>query len=395
MNHDTYTGGWADGRAAWEQLQTDIRAAADRGIARRAAELGIDLTAMLELLNDDTTPVDDLLRRYGLTAADLLTAVRARVVDVDPTTYFDHDDALDRIDGEPFDPSWTRPRVTTQHGIAVRGMRRGYVIGDRTGEPETTGDRVRRIIDGTTRPATRLRYSDAVVLAHAWMTAHGDDIPMIGTDEFSWHQIVTHKPFTITTTGGAMFAVRPDGAGRSIVGTARPARRFVSRRASTATRTAAGHIAGEYVRIAVNGAPMASHDIDGWPLAADYRIRKVYGTTYDGGLHDGTRWVRWPRVGARTVTAVRRRRPVYEPMTAVAAVDAIAAAASAAHGTTEPTAVRVAVDGIRVTYSHEPTARRHRIIVTTIAADGRTVRRSTATRSAATAVAAVRRLAGI
>lgn len=382
---------------------------------------GVDPVDAMAAVGIDDTVVDgwvDMATAYARNAID-------RLVDVDPATYRDGDPVLQRIDGEPFDPTWTRPRVDGPHGVAVRGARRGYVVGDRG---TTIAERRAARIAGTPI-VDRLAYRDALVMADAMLRIDGsiDRLNLIGTDTYSWHHVVAHRPDSITTTNGDRYVARPEGAGASIAGTSRPPRRFAMRRA-TATRfvlrvptaidgdtTEPWHVVDEPVDTFVDG---------WWPIGPT-RVVKRYATVVDGGtIVPGRGWVRRPRVSswqpatgrhakyARDLawrndvdgrpgtvvdapvvmsTVVRRRVVAVDMATIDAVVDAATATATAWHGTATAATVRYRVDGVTVTVAHEPDRNRYRVTVTR-RHDGSTVRESGTVRRVDAIATATRRM---
>ena len=423
-------------------------AAARAAIERRAVELGVDPRRMFDV-------IDSIGRGEDVDVSDILAAVDvwnardhvAAVVDVDGDTYRDVDPALARVDGEPFDPTWTRPRVAGAHGLAVRGARRGYVVGDRERVDGDHGARpfadrvaatVDRIVTGRV-PATRLPYVDALALADGWLrSADGLAYPrLIGTDTYSWHHVVIHKPHTVTTSNGDTYAQRPEGAGSSIAGTARPNRsrravrsqsfRYVLRVKVGERVTATGRVVDVTEPWHVVGQPVDVHVNGLWPMST-WRVLKVYATTTDGR----TRAPRRRSVGrTRTVVAVSTGRHAkyvadltWRNMvdgrpsdtatttatttatvrrvapTAVAdvtvAVDHVRQFVDRVHGTSTTATVRYrTADGTTVAVTHEngPRGRRYRVVVSHRHAAGSTVRHMSTVRNRSTVATVVERLA--
>jgi len=382
---------------------------------------GVDPIDAMAAVGIDDTVVDGWVDMATAYAAGALT----RLVDVDPATYRDGDPVLQRIDGEPFDPSWTRPRVATgPRGVTVRGARRGYVVGDRG---TTIAERRAARIAGTPI-VERLAYRDALVMADAMLRIDGsiDRLNLIGTDTYSWHAIVVHQPETIDTNVGRYYQ-RPEGAGHSIAGTSRPPRRFAMRRA-TASRFV--------LRVPIDVDPEITEPwhvvdapvdtfVDGWWPIGPTRVVKRYATVVDGGtIVPGRGWVRRPRVSswqpatdrhakyARDLawrnavdgrpgtvvdapivmsTVVRRRVVAVDMATIDAVVDAATATATAWHGTATAATVRYRVDGVTVTVAHEPDRNRYRVTVTR-RHDGSTVRESGTVRRVDAIATATRRM---
>lgn len=423
-------------------------AAARAAIERRAVELGVDPRRMFDV-------VDAVGRGEDVDVSDILAAVDvwnardrvADVVDVDGDTYRDADGALARVDGEPFDPTWTRPRVDGPHGLAVRGARRGYVVGDRD---RVDGDHsarplearlasaVDRIVTGRV-PATRLSYVDALALADGWLRS-ADGLAydrLIGTDTYSWHHVVIHRPHVLTTSNGDTYAQRPEGSGASIAGTARPNRsrravrsqsfRYVLRVKVGDRVTATGrvvdvtepwHVVGQPVDVYVNGL---------WPMST-WRVLKVYASTTDGrtraprrrsvgrtrtavavstGRHakyvvdlawrndrDGRPSDTSPSTTS-TVSTVRRVTPTAVA-DVTAAVDHVRQFVDRVHGTSTTSTVRYrTADGTTIAVTHEdsPRGRRYRVAVSHRHAAGSTVRQSSTVRNRSTVATVVERLA--
>lgn len=432
-----YRGGWDEGRiTAADRVR--VRAAADAALDRRAAMLGLDPDAFRALLDDDLDDLDETLARYGLTRDDLARKVDA--IDDDGSTYLDHDDLLDRIDPEPFDPTWTRPRITTANGIEVRGMRRGYVVGSRDDDDDRPhyARVVGRILDPSSDLATRLDYRSCQTIADAFLAADGslDRLRLIGTDIYSWHHVVAHKPDSVTTTTGDRYVARPEGAGRSIVGTSRPSGRVPTDRPTVPSfvlRVPTTDGTAESWRVV--GRPVVEV-LDDRLMVRGYRIRKVYGTTYRRRTiygttrTGGTGWVGkvvpssfdpsrtptaikryrdlvtyWHEHGitpnpyildpSRTTT-VRRRRKITTTILADldAVLDAAGTAMLDAFRTSTTTTVRYGTtDGTTVTTTNDPDRRRVRVEVARIV-DGTTVRRGTTIRKVDAVPSAARRLHG-
>jgi hypothetical protein len=366
-----------------------------------------------------------------------------RVLSTDPATYRDYDPALTVVDGAPFDPTWSRPRVTTGHGVTVRGARNGTVIGagvDGVDDDTVTVRRAARVA-GVYRTAP-LSYRDALTIADALLRSAMPierfiaAYSLIGTDTYSWHQIVNHRPATVTTTDGTTYAERPAGAGASIAGTARPARRFAMRRAGAhrfTLRVVTGQtVTGAGTTVDVTEPwPVVDAPVDviatGWWPVTPWRVVKVYATTYDGGLIAPRHgWVRRPRVSSwqpstgksvkymrdladrnaaagidgtpvvddRPTVTVRRRVASVNVATVADAIDAAATVAATVHGTDQTVTVRYrTVDGTTVTVAHEPADRRYRVTVAHRHGTGVTVRRSTTVRSVATVRSSADRMA--
>lgn len=435
-----YRGGWDEGRITPADLDR-VRAASDRSLDRRAAMLGIDPDAFRALLDDDLDDLDAVLDRYGLTRADLDRRLDA--IEDDGSTYLDHDNLLDRIDPEPFDPTWTRPRITTANGIEVRGMRRGYVVGSRDDDDDRPhyARVVGRILDPSSDLTTRLDYRSCQTIADAFLAADGslDRLRLIGTDIYSWHHVVAHKPESITTTTGDRYVARPEGAGRSIVGTARPKGRVVGIRPTVAAYVLRVPTDDRPESWRIVGQPVVL-DLDDRLMVRGYRVRKVYGTTYrrrtifgtvrtggtgwkgkgkgwDGSSFDPSRTptaikryrdlvTYWHENGidpspyildpsSRTTTVRRRRKittTILDNLDAV--LDAAGTAMLDAFRTSTTTTVRYGTtDGTTVTTTNDPDRRRVRVEVARIV-DGTTVRRGTTIRKVDAVPSAARRLHG-
>jgi hypothetical protein len=155
----------------------------------------------------DPSDVLAVCAAYGADIDALTAATYVDLYDNDREAFRTYDDQLTRLDPERFDPSWNRPRVHTDKGLTVKGRRDGYVI-DNEG--------------------TRLYYAEALERADLWaLLAGGEHLELIGTDTFSWSQIVTHKPIR-----EGSFVMRAEGAGASLTGANRKKRTNVPRSVS-------------------------------------------------------------------------------------------------------------------------------------------------------------------
>jgi hypothetical protein len=155
----------------------------------------------------DPSDVLAVCAAYGATIDELTAATYVDLYDGDREAFRTYDEQLTRLDPERFDPSWNRPRVHTDKGLTVKGRRDGYVI------------------DGE---GTRLYYAEALERADLWsILAGGEHLDLIGTDTFSWSQMVTHKPIR-----EGSFVMRAEGAGSSTTGETRKKRTNVPRSVS-------------------------------------------------------------------------------------------------------------------------------------------------------------------
>lgn len=132
----------------------------------------------------------------------------------------DADDALHAgtIHQEPAPYGWLEPATATSavpakalHKRAdgtVRGHDNVHVVG-------RDGDGIVR-----TMPAGEL-----LTRATLWAASQGATLPdLIGTDSYSWAEVITYKPESACTVDGIPYVARPDGAGDSIVGNGRKRR---------------------------------------------------------------------------------------------------------------------------------------------------------------------------
>lgn len=349
----------------------------------------------------------DLFRSYGAnideaTAAAIATAL----VDYSNDELRTYDAALLREDPPRFDPTWHRPRITTGRGVEVRGRRDGYIVGDTS---RAAGD-LRNRAPGA-GPAhhggyVRMSYAEALERANAWhYMLTGDTLELIGTDTYSWEQVVTWKPIALGS-----FVMRPEGAGSSLVGDGRKKRTNVPRSVSY------GHDR-YYVRT----------DLPGWSA---WRVLKEYRTNVRVRLIDeeGNRVATVP--GERVIGLNHRGEPITRPLPSVAVmgsvrmighkvtarpkvrkpkqtrtkraaivdvvdVDAVTAAmvepiTAAIIGKTAAAAAYRTENGTIIRYRVDVSAAVIAVQVTSTNADGVKVTKRTNVRSAAAAVAAVR-----
>jgi hypothetical protein len=352
--HSLYHPDVSDALTAQRDAMTAANVAAD-GLRRRADALGIDADALVALLAiDDADALVDAMARYGITADTLRDAVRP-MVDAMAAGSFDTVDAmLYRYDRERFDPTWSRPRLKTQHGTEVRGNRdRTYVIGS-TNHP--AGYRY----CGT--DYVRMAAPEILSRADLWLHMHDAAMPLIGTDTYSWSEVIHVKPFRpndyMLTVGDAQNS--SSDKPRKVRRTSVP--RYWHR-------------------------PDVVHYIGAWPMVG-VRVVKRYRTTYNGAHVIGHgHWITTARKAR--ATAVRKPRAATVTVDTVDAlvVDAVAAMVAAAKDA--PTATvsrRYELNGTKVTVAREPNHNRYRVEVT--AADG--TRKGTKVRTVDAVAAALR-----
>lgn len=247
---------------------------------------------------------------YGTNVADLVTLFRTYGADIDEATaaavatalvdYSNdelrtYDNALLREDPPRFDPTWHRPRIDTGRGVEVRGRRDGYIIGD-TNSASGTGHQLECNSDSN---YVRMSYAEALERANAWhYMVTGDTLEMIGTDTYSWEQVVTWKPIALGS-----FVMRAEGAGSSLVGDGRKKRTNIPRSVSY------GHDRF-CVRI----------DLPGWSA---WRVLKEYRTNVRVRLIDenGDRVATVP--GERVIGINHRGEPITRPLPSVALMGSV------------------------------------------------------------------------
>lgn len=328
-----------------------------RWIAAKARRGGVAAEVFADLLAADPAELGALLNRYGLTSDSFADALREIVERAPDDGYLG--EAPDLIEAPaPFDPSRNRKRADG----TVRGRRDGYVIG---GHDYSTCD--------------RMSYREALERANAMLhlSGSGAEFDLIGTDEYSWAQVVTYRP--------AFYGARPEGAGRSLVGDGRKSRRVTLPRPNYRDR----------ISCPVDGMPgqVRSHGIgknerraeqvealEGWPIG--YRIVKRYRTTYRGREIVGHgHWSGTDRIGPRKVTRKRGRRLAPVEIGAAQLIDDVA---NLAPGIASRTAFLLP-DGTKVTVANEPDRRRFRVTLTTTTG----TRFATTTRTASAAARAI------
>lgn len=213
--------------------------------------------------------------------------------------YYSPDTSLDIIPPEPFDPTWSRPRLHTERGLEVRGSRNGYIIG----------------ADGDDRPC-RMSYREALQRADMWQHfAHprGEVLPLIGTDEYDWHEVT--PPLGLS-----------HHMGDSVTAEARHARHYVPRWGTYSRGPVRDYRAD---KIKAQSAPVGDystapaevaylHGIGTARVVKRYRtvIRERIGTDENGRamfgrrVMIGHRTVNRTATKARTATKIRHARPV-------------------------------------------------------------------------------------
>lgn len=440
---------WQEEAARLAAASEEARAAAIDAVKRHAAAIGLDDAAasrMVAMIVDGIEVEESTLDEWTLANDNYRASALQRILPRVEGQYLDLDPSLDRIDGAPFDPTYTRPRIRTANGIEVRGSRRGYVIG--SGIDGTDSDLPGLAAKRAARVAGHyridpMRYEDCRVIADAYLRSSMpierfiEGFRLIGTDEYSWRQVVAHDPIEVEVGDGKRFIERPEGAGHSIAGTARHPVRFPMRRSSAHRFTLRVPIGTE---VTANGTEVtitepwiiAGAPIEVYPagagIDAPYRIRKVYATVIDGGTIVPRRgWAKTPRrstsipstrksdkylrdlawrnaangiegteveVEVTVDRATRRRiRPVEVASVEVAVEHAVEVAAAAFGTSTEVTVKYRTIDGTTVTMTHEASRKRYRVEVAHRYGDGATVRRTSTVRSAAAVGTSTARLA--
>ena len=182
----------------------------------------------------------------GITADDI---TRGSLVQSALDGYLAPDTSTLAVTPAPFDPTLQRPRVKGPLGVAVKGSRHlTRVVGQLAPE-------------GEHGPYVSMPSGEAVERADLLMRASGELIPLIGTDTFSWSEIVTFRPDRYAIVGGAWIPA-PEGSGSSLTGEARK------------RRTHRGSVARYWHR------PDTSAVVDAWCSTGDaMRIVKRYRTS--------------------------------------------------------------------------------------------------------------------
>lgn len=366
------------------KAQTLAAAERDR-LSNRAAELSITEAAYRDLLDAvadvDVVDLADLLARFGLTVESFAERMVSLFDAAESFGYLATDESLYVAPDAPFDPTWSRPRLSTHNGTEVRGRRDGYVVTSSA----STVDR---------SDALRMTYREAFDRAQMWhLIATGETLPMIGTDEYSWAEVVAHKPHTLSTVDGTTYYLRPEGAGASIAGGSNRRGQVVLPRPSyngTATVPTVGKngkVRAQVVRLR-EPRPEVTY-VNGLFPIVDVRIVKRYRTTYrgrfvvgHGSWNDTSTTVR----KARATGLKRKRVPTVDvERFDVDAITAIASNMVAAYRAGKAATVKVRdTAGTVVTMTNEPNDRRFRVIVTN---DG--ARRMTTVRTLTAAINAI------
>jgi hypothetical protein len=363
-------------------------------LSNRAADLNITETAYRDLL-DAVTEVDavdlaDLLARFGLTVESFAERLVSLFDAAESFGYLAADESLYSAPDAPFDPTWSRPRLSTANGTEVRGRRDGYVVS--SSSPIGSKSSAPHPVDRS--EPLRLTYREAFDRAQLWhLMATGETLPMIGTDEFSWADVVAHKPYALSTVDGTTFYLRPEGAGASIAGGSNRRGQVVLPRPSyngTATVPTVGKngkVRAQMVKLR-DPRPEVTYVNGHFPMI-DVRIIKRYRTTYrgrfivgHGSWNDTSTTVR----KARATGLTRKRVPTVDvERFDVDAITAIASNMAAAYRDGKAATVKVRdIAGTMVTMSNDPANRRFRVIVTV---DG--ARRMTTVRTLAAAITAI------
>lgn len=144
-----------------------------------------------------------------------------------------------------------------------------------------------------------MSYAEALERANAWHhMVTGDTLELIGTDTYSWEQVVTWKPIR-----EGLFIMRAEGAGSSLVGDGRKKRTNVPRSVSY------GHD-----RFCVRT------DLPGWSA---WRVLKEYRTNVRVRLIDenGDRVATVP--GDRVIGINHRGEPITRPLPSIAVMGSV------------------------------------------------------------------------
>lgn len=358
-----------------------------------------------DMYGTDVDNLTDLFRTYGADIDDATAAaIATALVDYSADTLRTYDNGLQSEDAPRFDPTWHRPRIDTGRGTEVRGRRDGYVIGD-TGRAAKMGSDLDR---DNGSDYVRMPYAEALERANAWhYMITGDTLEMIGTDTYSWEQIVTFKPYRLGS-----FVQRAEGAGSSLVGDGRKKRTNVPRSVSYGhdrfcVRTdlpgwSAWRVLKEYrtnVRVRLideNGdriATVPGERVAGLNHRGEPIMRPLPSVAVMGSVRMiGHRVTSRPKV--RKTAAIKSRTP-RAAVIDVATIDEVTAAmvAPITEAITSKTAAAAAYrtsDGTVIRYRYNVTAAVIAVMVTTTNAEGAKVTKRTNVRNATAAVAAVR-----
>lgn len=344
---------------------------------------------------DGETFTDLLASALGLDGAERLTLDDANRADVftraAALTYLQPDDDLYRVPAAPIDAVARAARRT--NGTVV-GRRDAYVIGN-----GVTCVRP----DGTVgEQYGRMSSAECLERAHLLMVANGGDTPLIGTDAYSWEQIVSFKPETFTLEGVTIngapvgaFVFAPYGAGASTTGDAQRNAYGATKRRSHSARVAryvmpvlkfpkdgpteeVAHAANGRIGQAYN---LRAEEVTTLAWDADFRIVKRYRTAFDGRYIVGHgAWQGTPRAARKAASvkraAIRASVPVCATETALAHLERVM---SDAFITRTATTYTVRTDtGVTLKAEHDPAGRSFRLTTTDKRADS--VKRSTTKR---------------
>jgi len=129
----------------------------------------------------------DALAASGITLSTEADNAIRTLWNAEESAFAAYDDVLMRVPSAPLENTMMRPRLLTGNGLEVRGRRTPTVIG--AWDDPTTDKAMNAPLSAT--GAELLARAD-LILAMA-----NTPIPLIGTDAYSWHQVIVHKPYRI------------------------------------------------------------------------------------------------------------------------------------------------------------------------------------------------------
>lgn len=333
---------WDDERDVLAANCAAMRTAVARICALRAEHIGAEADAYVAMLSESADAVGeselaDVLARHGITW-EMLSA-RLALLEREPFTYYAADTST-LVAGAPVLDAVRNRRKADG---TVRGKRRGYVVDGLS--PTLTHD-----------GRSRADYATLTAEAHAMLMDAGDaDLTLIGTDEYSWAQVIHWRPTLIVGADGIGRAARPS-RGVPIVGDVYlPQNR---KRAPMRSKVARYHVRPE--EMVTNG---------WWPMAGA-RVIKRYRTTHDGRVWVGHRKVETVRAARKARTTIGRSAVVD-----IASREALVADAEPrigrmfTDGTNHTLRYRLP-DGTRVSITNDATNRRYRTRVSVASKDG-------------------------
>lgn len=327
--------------ADWYRLRAAIvgRLSAFCGITS-PDDVATDWAAVCDLLSADSDELADAMARHGITPAMFAEQLGAMVQSAPEGGYL----APDPI------PSRVGSRTFKRADGTVRGRADAPVIGH-----NDNGEYV------------RMFGPDLVALADLYFHASGEPLPLIGTDSYSWAEVVTHRPDRYILADGTPFILAPEGAGASITGQGRKRR---PHKGTTVTR---------------HRVPDVVEYVDAWPMG-NVRVIKRYAITSPGlgrMIGHGS-WIKpaTRQGGHKARTAARlARRPKIQPTSVALVLQQCDQFTADTYGSgTDRKVIAATTTGTRVAITHEVDRRRWRVTVTT--ADGARMTTAVRTRDA-------------